>query len=313
MNAVLAILIALVALAILGFAVYALRSAGQTVSDEADAGAAPARPMPQVQDFHVRGDSASVVFAVPLGDSEAGEHLTELLCASAVEHVRGKVSEGFPLEGVEHIAVYATRNGEPVLLDTVDLPAVGELPDEAPILSRDPSIHDPIEAVAAVKSDSTVRPPSDSGDHLEPVAQLVELSGPEDAHLRAIGVDPATMSLEDLVVGLFATGGYQVETAQTGSTGAVAGDATATYWVRRGGDITLVVIIEHERESYPELDEGVLSRFAVGVAQANAGRAMLVTDKFGPYAMYERERRDKKTVYVTRERLQGFVDSFDLS
>ena len=309
MNVVLAIIIAVVALAILGFAIYALRSAGQSVSREAESTSAPTRPMPEVQDFHVRGDTASVVFSVPLGDSDAGAHLTELLSASAVEYVRGKVADGFPLEGVEHIGVYATRAGEPALLDTVDLPAVGELPPEAPILSRDPSTHDPIEAVAAVQSDSTVRPPSDTGDHLEPVAQLVQLSGAEDAHLRAIGVDPSTMSLEDMVVGLFTTGGYQVE-ARPGAPGS---DGGTSYWVRRGGDSTLVVIYPHQPDSYPELSEDVLSRFAVGVAQANAGRAMLITDKFGPYAMYERERRDKRTVYVTRERLQGFVDSFDLA
>ena len=46
MNVVLAIIIAFVALAILGFAIYALRSAGQSVSREAESTAAPTRPMP---------------------------------------------------------------------------------------------------------------------------------------------------------------------------------------------------------------------------------------------------------------------------
>jgi hypothetical protein len=40
---------------------------------------------------------------------------------------------------------------------------------------------------------------------------------------------------------------------------------------------------------------------------------MLITDKFSPYSMYERERRDTRTIYVTRERLQAFADSFGLS
>jgi hypothetical protein len=38
-----------------------------------------------------------------------------------------------------------------------------------------------------------------------------------------------------------------------------------------------------------------------------------VTDKFGPYVMYEKERRDPRCRFITRERLQVFVDSFALN
>ena len=51
----------------------------------------------------------------------------------------------------------------------------------------------------------------------------------------------------------------------------------------------------------------------MGVAQTNPATAILVTDKFSPYSMYEREKRDSRLVFVTRERLQAFVDSFGLS
>lgn len=313
MNVFLAVLVAFLALAILGIAVYAIRAVGQSASNRVDTpSAAPTRPMPQVSDFHVKGSTASVVFGVPLGDEEAGEHLTELLCASAVEYVREKVAEGLPLEGVEHISVSAMRGDQPAYLDTVDLPTVGQLPDEASILRRDPSSHDPIAAVAAVAADSSVAAQSGRTDTLEPVSELVELSGPTEAHLRAIGVDTASMSLDDLVLGLFRVSSYNVDEGRQVPALKSAPSANL-HWVNRSGASTLVCVVSHEEGSYPELDDQVLSEFAVGVAQASPSQAMLITDKFSPYSMYERERRDTRTIYVTRERLQSFADSFGLS
>ena len=40
--------------------------------------------------------------------------------------------------------------------------------------------------------------------------------------------------------------------------------------------------MSHEEGSYPELDDQVLSEFAVGVAQLSPSQAMLITDKFSP-------------------------------
>jgi hypothetical protein len=313
-NVVAAVVIAVIALAIVGIVFYAIRSAGQAASARADAPTgAPPRPMPQVSDFHVKGDTASVVFSVPLGDEDAGAHLTELLGASAVEYVRQKVADGLPLEGVRHISVSAMRDGQPAYLDTVDLPDVGQLPEEAEILRRDPSSHDPIAAVAAVAADSSVAAPAGRSDTLEPVAQLVELSGPTEAHLRAVGVDTSAMDLDDLVLGLFRVSGYTVDTNRQGIAAVKSAEGANTYWVNRSGVSSLVMVVSHEPGTYPELDDQVLSEFAVGVAQLNPSQAMLITDKFGPYSMYERERRDKRTIFVTRERLQGFADSFGLS
>jgi hypothetical protein len=310
----LAILIVVIALAIVGFAVFALRSAGQSVERSAEdrsSGSAQRRPMPQISDFHVKGQTASVVFAVPLGDDEAGEHLTDLLAANAVEYVRQKVEDGLPLDGVHTIAVSAMRGDVPERLTTVELPDVGELPDEAPILRRDPSMHDPIAAVQAVAADASVATPSGRGDTLESVPELVQLSGPTAAHLRTMGVDTSTMGLEDLVVGLFRTSGYAVEPGRGLSMSSVpSGD---TYSLTRGAENLVMVILSHRDGEYPELEDHVLAEFAVAVAQANPKRALLVTDKFSPYAMYERERRDKRLVFVTRERLQAFVDSFGLT
>ncbi len=42
---------------------------------------------------------------------------------------------------------------------------------------------------------------------------------------------------------------------------------------------------------------------------SGADRGLMVSDKFGPFEVYERERREPRVRFVTRERLQGFVDA----
>lgn len=269
------------------------------------------KPMPLVTAFHVKGDTATAVFSVPLGTAEAGEHLVDLLCASAVEYVREKSLEGLPLDGLAHIEVSAMRGDSPEVIGTVDLPDIGVLPDlDAKFLVS--SADDPIASLAAVVADSSVAKPSGDSTGLAPVNEFIVLTGPTEAHLRGIGVDPATMSLEDLVIGLMRISSYDVHVGRVGfSIGEEHGRA-GLYGVTRGGTSTVLVTLMHEEGSHPELDERALSEFAVGVAQTKPDQAILVTDKYSPYSMYEMEKRDKRLVFVTRERLQAFVDSFGI-
>jgi hypothetical protein len=309
------ILFAAIAISLIGFVVYGIRSFGQSQDRRSHANtpeATPFRPEPTVSDFHVSGSTASVVFAVPLGDTEVGPHLTDLLNANAVEYVRSKVASGLPLDGVEHIAVSAMRGDHTELIDTVDLPAIGQLPDESAILSRETLPIDPVASLEAVTADATVAPSTSRSDTLEPVSEIVELTNHGEAHLRSLGVDPAKMSLEDLIVGLFRINGYQIDTNRRGFT-MTSVEPDKILWISRDGQSSVLVIVDHVVGSYPELDDQVLSEFAVGISQAKLTTAILVTDKFGPYAMYEREKRDKRLVCVTRERLQPFVDSFGLA
>ena len=309
------ILFVAVAISLIGFVVYGMRSFGQSQDRQSHANTpemTPFRPQPTVSDFHVRGSTASVVFAVPLGDTEVGPHLTDLLNANAVEYVRSKVASGLPLDGVEHIAVSAMRGDHRELIDTVDLPAIGQLPDESALLNKEALPHDPVASLQAVTADTTVAAPTSRSDTLEPVSQIVELTNPGEAHLRSLGVDPATMSLEDLIVGLFRINGYQIDTNRSGFAMASV-EPDKILWISRDGRSSVLVIVDHVVGSYPELDDQVLSQFAVGVSQANPTKAILVSDKFSPYSMYERERRDDRLVFVTRERLQSFVDSFGLT
>lgn len=312
MNVVAVIVFLVVAIAIVALVIVAVKSFGQSAQRSvAPAPTLPQRPSPLVSDFHVKGDTARALFSVPLGDAPAGEHLTELLCASAVEYVRARKADGLPLDGVHHIEVSAMRGDEHEVVCTIDLPDAGELPD--PRLNVLVELeHDPIAQVAAVVADTTVATSPPATKTLEPVSEFIELSGPTEAHLRSIGLNPDDMSLEDLVVGLLRVSGYEVNVGRTGfSIGSV--EKAAIFGLRRNGQNTVLVILEHVIGTHPELEEKLLSEFAVGVAQTNPDVAILVTDKYSPYAMYEREKRDKRLVFITRERLQAFVDSFGIS
>jgi hypothetical protein len=301
-----------VAIAIAALLVVATKSFGQTAQETvARPPTLPQRPVPLVTDFHVKGDTARTIFSVPLGDTPAGEHLTDLLCANAIEYVRTRKADGLPLDGVHYIEVSAMRGVDPEVVCTVDLPGAGELPD--PRLNVLVEIeHDPIAHVASVVADATVSTSVPGTKTLEPASEFIELSGPTEAHLRSIAIDPTHMSLNDLVIGLLRVSGYEVAVGRSGFS--LASDENASiYGLQRAGKNTVLVVVEHVVGSYPELDEKILSEFAVGVAQLNPDVAILVTDKYSPYAMYEREKRDKRLVFITRERLQAFVDSFGIS
>jgi hypothetical protein len=312
LTVVVTILIIVIAVAVVAFAANALRSAGETAERLVDSKSPVAkRPMPIVSEFHVEGDTATTLFAVPLGDAEPGRHLVELLCASAVEYVRDRANEGLPLDGVRRIEVSAMRGHNPETLCTVDLPDPGVLPDRDDKVLVEPT-HDPIAAVHAVVADTTVASSPGEPASLGSIAELVELSGPTEAHLRAIGVDTDEMALKDLVLGLLRVSGYDVHVGRSGLSESLGGKADI-YGLIRNGQQTLLVILPHEEGSHPELEDSVLARFAVEVAQSNPDQAILVTDKYSPYSMYEREKRDIRCVFITRERLQAFVDSFGLT
>lgn len=306
------IVFVIIAMAMTALLVFTVKGFGQSAQRSvAPESPLPHRPAPLVTDFHVKGDTARILFSVPLGDAPAGDHLTDLLCANAVEYVRTKKTDGLPLDGVHHIEVSAMRGDDPEVVCTLDLPGEGELPD--PRLNVLVELeHDPIARVASVVADSSVSTATSAAETLEPVAKFIELSGPTEAHLRSIGLDPADMSLEDLVIGLLRVSGYEVAVGRKGFSLGSA-EKASIYGLGRAGQNTVLAVLEHEAGSYPELDEHIFSEFAVSVAQTNPDVAILVTDKYGPYAMYEREKRDNRLVFITRERLQAFVDSFGIS
>ncbi len=50
----------------------------------------------------------------------------------------------------------------------------------------------------------------------------------------------------------------------------------------------------------------------VDFVSAGADQGLLVTDKFAPFGIYDRERRDARMRFVTRERLQKFINALAL-
>ncbi len=51
----------------------------------------------------------------------------------------------------------------------------------------------------------------------------------------------------------------------------------------------------------------------VDFMSSKADRGLLISDRYGPFEVYEREKREPRVRFVTRERLQGFVDALTVS
>jgi hypothetical protein len=306
----------LIAVVILGGAIYAIKAVGASGSGASDQGSdarssAGVSLRPEVTDFHVKGDTASMVFNVPLGESEAGQHLVDLLSAAGVEHIRELVDDGLPLDGVARISVSAMRNGSPEQIAAVELPEVGTLPSPADMPELHSVEHDPVAVLAAVVADESVTSAPTSTGTLESVSSFLELTGPCEARLRAAGVDTSTMSHSELCRGLMRIGGYIIDDAAPQASLSSAPEAEV-FSVTRAGQRMRIVVLSHVEGEYPEVDDRVLAELSVLAASPNVDKVMLVTDKFSPYSMYDREKRSDSVVFVTRERLQAFVDSFGL-
>ena len=97
-------------------------------------------------------------------------------------------------------------------------------------------------------------------------------------------------------------------TGYTVTDGQKAGTSVAT----RGGQRVYVRIVDHERSEHPELDEAVVRSFVVEFVESGCDRGLLVTEKFCPFEVYERERREPRVRFITRERFQHFVDALAL-
>jgi hypothetical protein len=258
------------------------------------------RLRPSFREFHVEGSTAHVTFEVPLGADGADEVLAALLVREAVEVLREKQREEAVLSGIEEVKAYGRRAGSDVFVGEVDVAVSEDLPDyDFPML--EPPDGD-IETAAPAPSGRSEAARA-TGDRLDPIAGEIELTATIEAGLRAQGVDPESMSAGELVLGLLRLSDHNV----------TAGAGEGSYIARRPGVTLYVKVVDHEPGSYPELGESEMRAFAAGFLQSKAQRGWLVTDKFGPFSVYEKERRMPDCRYVTRERLQGVVDGFALT
>ncbi len=263
-------------------------------------------PRPRLAAFHVRGEEAQVFFDVPLPEGEVDEILRELLTSEAVEVVREK-RHGLPIEGVTKVVAFAGREGEPRQIGQVPLEEPGVLP---PPMSAAPTLHlghigpDPLEQQFAEDLPQTAPglAAQQRSDTLGPIGPELRLPKAVNVGLRAQGVDPDTMSAGDMVLSLLRLFGY----------GVTPGDKPSTFTASKAGSTTFIREDPYALGDHPEIGEVTMREFVMEFLNSGADRGILVSDKFAPFEVYGRERREPRIRFVTRERLQKFVDALSL-
>ncbi len=316
---VVAVVLVVVILALIWALASAMRSTPKDVSRSVGAvgpvGPAPDQLRPVLVDFHVHGDTAEVYYGVPLPSGGIDDHLRDVLFHDASLVLHEKRSHGLPIGQVVRAVGYGRRGEDPVEVGVIDLEEPGVIPEiAAPELvphafsaGFDPLAHIGEQEFEVVPSLASRTP--DEG--LPPFYEDLVLARSVESKLRAAGVDPEHMTLSEFALTLLAAGGYQLVLERLGSS-MPDGSSASMYRAQGGGTDALVVIVPQSPGEHPELSERVINAFIVEVAQRSPQRALLITDKTGPYIIYDKERADPRCRFITRERLQAFADSFAL-
>ncbi|MDJ0962318.1 MAG: hypothetical protein QNJ88_16850 [Acidimicrobiia bacterium] len=255
-------------------------------------------------DFHVVENVIEIDFEVPLPADGADEVLTDLLTRHALDIVKDRKERGQPLDAIPQLRITAKRRGELVEVATIDLsePEVVEmeLPDVIPALQV--AGYDLL-ARFGERSGKTAMPLKERvADELPPLSEQIRLTAGLEAELRTQGIDPETMTVAELGIGLLRYSGYNLSERGDG-----------TFVAAGNGGTTLVSFVNHEAGDYPELTESMVTSFLVAYGSARTERGLLISDKYGPYLIYQKERANPNTVFVARERLQDFVDAVALA
>ncbi len=262
-------------------------------------GSAPSRFDIPVGEFHVRGPDAQVFFEVPLPDEGADEVLRDLLLNEAVEVVREK-RHSLPIHDVSRVVAFGRLGGEWAQVGTLSLETPGELPPPvAPALLPHHAAPDPLERIADLPQHVPGIEPRAAAEDLPPLAAELRLPVGVEARLRAAGTDPATAGAGEIVLGIMRATGY----------GVAPGRGADTWTAARTGSRVFVRVVPHGPGEHPELAEEEVRAAVVDFVESGADRGLLVTEKYSPFEIYERERRDPRLRFITRERLQHFVDS----
>jgi hypothetical protein len=313
------VLIIIVVLAIAGFLIYNMFRGRKRRMEEAErvgssapaAGISVSRDLFEaetghsapVESFHVHGNEARVTFDVPL-DDEDDEVLNDLLLGEAVEVVRQK-RHTLPIEDVHEIVVFAGRDNVREVGRT-KLPSPGELPPPAlHALSLAKIAHDPFAAPFEEDTDHgvTYETRADTPeDDLGPLTEELKIPKGLDRGLRALGTNPDELGGPEFIIALLRMFGYGVtEQAYPGS-----------YMAIKDGVSTYIATDTYQKGQYPELEDGVIRRFLADFGSSAADRGMLISDRYGPFSIYEIETNQPKVRFITRERIQRFIDSMAL-
>jgi len=260
---------------------------------------------PVVADFRIEGDIALVRFDVPY-PTEGDEVLADILLGEAIEVVRERRHQ-LPMSNLTEVVALAGR-GDTIEVGRTRLDTPGQLPpklDRMGILNLSALGRDPLQQSFS-EHDSTDVVPGTLGrerrDELRPLTEELRLPKAIDTGLRAQGVDPASASAGEMVVGVLKLFGYQVRPA--GMSGWLASKA---------GETTYIVEDRYKPGDHPELDEASIRRFMVEFSTVGANRGLLVSEKYGPFDIYSLERREPRVRFITRERIQKLIDSLAIS
>jgi len=301
MGTVIAIVAGSLAAIVIG--VIVLRSKGAA----APSAAAPtprSHPAPPVAQFHVTGDTAAVSFDVPLPEGGIDDVLRDLLVREAIEVVREKRHQ-LPIDEVTRVTALGRRGEQWIEVGSVSLETPGELPPPtAPVLMPGlgaDHLFDPFDHISDLPDQAPGLKAESAGESLPPLAAEVKIPALIEAGLRSQGIDPATAEIGDMVLGIMRL---------TGST--VTPVDEDTYEVVGGGHRTMVRVIPHRSGDHPELPAADVRRFAADFAASGDDRALLITEKYCPFDVYDRERRDPRARYITRERVQRVIDALAL-
>lgn len=260
----------------------------------------PDRTGPVVADFHVTDGAARVYFDVPLPQGTVDDVLADLLIREAVEVVREK-RHTLPLGDVHRVVAFGRRNGDWEQVGSVELDTPGTLPPPM-VPTMLPHAHRPgfdaFEQISDLPGHAPGLADRAAGEQLAPLAPQVKLPAAVDAGLRAQGLDPAAADATDLALGVMRLAGY-----------AVSERSATTYDAVRAGQRVFVRTVPHAAADHPELSESAVDRFVVDFMSSGADRGLLITEKFSPFEIYDRERREPRMRFITRERFQAFIDA----
>lgn len=255
---------------------------------------------PPMVDFHVVGEEARVFFSV-VAPPEPDDVLVELMVDEAVEVVREK-SHALPMSHVTQVTAYGVGEGGPVVLGGTRLSTPGQLPPRSDVhailnlsaIAADPLAND-FGAETAPPPGIEIHPKPDT---LVPLDQELRLPRAVLTGLRAQGIDPSTMTGGEFLVGMIRLVGYQVD----------PGPAPGTFLASRGGETTFIREDPYRAGDHPEVDSKMLDAFSFEFAASQAAKGIFVSEKYGPFEIHDRERRNPRLRFLTRERLQHLVD-----
>lgn len=237
------------------------------------------------------GTTAVVTFDLEVPDSGPDERLRDLLLKNARESIRGKGVD------VERVSVRAWRGGHVTEVAKQRLTVARTEDDAAPDIPEAADF-DPLGDLHNTDFGTGIGVQRTVGE-LAPIGKELRLTEGLRSMLAARGTDLATMTITDLTLALLEGSGYSVS----------PGSMPGTYDASIGGVRTFLTIVDHEKGDYPELAEEAVESFVIRFMSSGADRGLLFTDKHGPFAVYDKERRQPRIKFITRERLQTFVDS----